>query len=118
MAYTNLRTAHSVGDVVYYHDAQRDSVQRAVVTRISATTEASDFSPKFQVTYTVRRKWAEASDLIGDVVLTEGELHSEVPRAFPPVPPDAEPIPDPAPQDVPVPVVYGGLATTADDPLF
>ena len=117
MAYTNLRTAYSVGDVVYYHDAKRDSVQRAVVTRISATTEASDFSPKFQVTYTVRRKWAEASDLIGDVVLAEGELHSEVPRAFPPVPPDVEQMPDPAPKVEPTPAPVVPEFADADHPF-
>ena len=101
MAYTNLRTAHSVGDVVYIYDTDTDSVVRAVVTSICATTESPGSEPQYQVNYTVRRKWAQKPDQPLDGWALSGEfLHSDVQRAFPPVPPDAEP----APQDEPAAV--------------
>ena len=86
MSYTSIRTKHSVGDTVFWYLEEADCVCRGVVVGIEARCSTPGYSPKFEIAYTVRDKWA-AETRRSTYVLTEEALHSEA-SCFPPVPPD------------------------------
>lgn len=90
MSYSNIRTAHSVGDVVYVFDSSEDSVQRMQVIGIEARCDEASLLPKWQVLYRCVNKWAaEGPSTPG--VYREEDVHTSPGDAFPDLPPETVP---------------------------
>lgn len=87
MAYTSIRTAHSVGDVVYFYDSESDTVQRGVVVGIEANSTGTGYSPKWTVMYRVAHKFA-AEKPQHPSLICEDDLKESARDAFPPIPPE------------------------------
>lgn len=90
MSYTTIRTEHSVGDVVYWHDSEEDAVRRGVVVGIEARCDQAGYTPDFEILYRVRDKWA-AEPCIAPYMLMQGALKDSPRDAFPLIPPEAAP---------------------------
>ena len=88
MAYTSIRTAHSVGDVVYFHDEESDTVQRGVVVGVEARNIQPGYSPKWTVLYQVAHKFASEPPKHPSLI-SESDLHSRPEYAFP-APPEVD----------------------------
>lgn len=93
MAYTSIRTAHSVGDVLFFYDSDQDAVRRVVVCAIEARINTQDIPAKWNVIYSV--KAACAAEGGAPYYVAERDLHDRWHDAFPPIPPAAE---EPAPE--------------------
>jgi len=91
VAYTSIRTAHSVGDTVYYHDSESDSVRRCVVESIEARSAENGYSPKWTVMYRVAHK--HASDPGPVALICEDDLKETPREAFPEIVMHAEQVP-------------------------
>lgn len=84
MSYSSIRTRHSVGDIVYFHDSESDTVQRGVVTGIEARCTDPGYSSKWSILYDVAHKFA--SDPGRPSLIGEGDLHGDPAQAWPPLP--------------------------------
>lgn len=99
MSYTTIRTEHSVGDTVYWHDSESDAVHRGVVVGIEARCDSPGYTPDFEIIYRVRDKWA-AEPSIASYMLLERDLNVSPRDAFPPIPPEPAPV-EPASAEAP-----------------
>lgn len=90
MSYTTIRTEHSVGDVVYWHDSEEDAVRRGVVVGIEARCDQAGYAPKFEIVYRLRDKWA-AEPCIALYMLMEDAVKNSPLDAFPSIPPEDAP---------------------------
>lgn len=87
MSYTSIRTAHSVGDTVYFYEAVDDCVRRVVVVGIEARSTDLSYAPKWSVMYRCVDKWA-AEPRRDPYFILEDNLKKSVHDAFPPIPPE------------------------------
>jgi hypothetical protein len=58
MSYTTIHTKYTVGELVYFHNEEDDTVQRGVVVGIEARSSDTGWSPKWSLLYTVAHKHA------------------------------------------------------------
>lgn len=82
MSYTTIHTKYSVGDTVYFHDSEADSVHRGVVTGIEAQSRDAGYSPKWSVLYTVAHKFA-SNPPARSALVREEDLHDDALRVWP-----------------------------------
>ena len=78
-----ISTSHSVGDIVYRHDARTDSVQRLRIASLTAkTVDATKYvSGQWVVHYICAP--AQATELHDFIVATDDELFNSWSSAFP-----------------------------------
>ena len=84
MSYTTINTKYTVGEVVYFHDKESDSVQRGVVVGIEARAKDAGYSPKWSVLYSVDHRHAIDPPACPSLIREE-DLHNDARRAWPPI---------------------------------
>jgi hypothetical protein len=82
LSYSTIHTDHSVGDVVFFHEAESDTVVRGVVTKIEAVCATAGYQPKWTILYSVAPKWAHEKPA-RDYLISQGDLKTTARDAFP-----------------------------------
>lgn len=84
MSYTTIRTAHSVGDIVFFYDSETDTVQRGVVVGIEARNTKPGYSPEWHVVYSIAHKFAAEAPRHPSII-GEKDVKANASDAFPPL---------------------------------
>lgn len=95
MSYTTIRTAHSVGDIVFFYDSETDTVQRGVVVGIEARNTTPGYSPEWDVVYSIAHKFAADPPRHASII-GEKDVKANASDAFPPLALDEPAVPEAA----------------------